>query len=169
MILKVNGAVAQDCTIFIDSSEVRSSYFNTDYIDKQDDFSITLATISGSQYSFFKLFRNKENYYVEYGIKGQPTSLYKVDSVMPILDTCQINNLDYYILSRKLVFHYYDMMIIRRGSQYLQIIPTGSTIFDNRECIIECDKTIGFLFLEFEKVYKAHLGRKKKKSNEIAD
>ncbi|SHN29611.1 hypothetical protein [Chitinophaga sp. CF418] len=162
-ILKIEKGAAQDCRVHVDSSGLRISYLDTDYITKDNNFFIMLAGVSGGVSSFFKLFKDTTDYYIEYGIKGGGAKSYKVKTTMPMLDTFQVYDRDYYIISSKQTRHYFDMLIIKKGEHYSQIIPHGSTVFNSRDCIIDCDKNIVFLFLEFEQLYNKHYKLKRRK------
>jgi hypothetical protein len=108
------------------------------------------------------LFKEKNDYFIEYGRKGEVPKSYMIEKQLPNLDSIDIPNYDHHIKVTQESHHYFDMLIFKNGINLAQFIPLGSSVFMNRDCMCSLDNGLGFLFKVFEELYNEHKIQMKK-------
>ncbi|SFW82030.1 hypothetical protein [Chitinophaga sancti] len=146
--------------IFVDSSTLRQSYLKTEDISLQEDFFVMLIIADGSK-SYAKLIRKGKEYFIESKKDDGEKCLMKIEKELPLLDSFHIPSYDYLIINGKEVHHYFDMLIMGSKNSYASFIPYNSSIYLNRDCIIDLGGDIAALYEIFEEAY-AYFEKNKK-------
>lgn len=143
---------SQTCRITIDSLNTsRIDYINSDSVDLTGDFFVMLLCNSREGIFYYKIYKQNNNYYLKYGdIKYNAiTEKIESDNKFEIVTT-KIKG-KYEIQSENFSREYFDMLIIKSTNTISQIIPCGSTIYQNKNCLINYDSSFYILLDELKK------------------